>query len=602
MWTEENITELFKSKLKLIKNDPRLRVSTFSQREITPDDIPEYTEIYRESLRMCKDIALHSDPYPDTTEFYNRRFPRATDEEKKDRKDKSENKTLLYFSKAENEFAVIFADGNYQPIWKEQNSEDKQFNTRAYIESEYPVYGSLKSYYASVFLPEKIRDPNAVIVHKPVAFPAHNQPKITQAIIYGCDRIISFSHIKDATDHVLLLTDRKSKVLFGKRKQMVGLVYEFYDDTNIWKITQVGRQVDYTFDIEISYEHNLKNENGIPVFPCDKLKGTPITVGEEILYQSVLFPVIAHLNEAKADESNHTLVKDGFAKPLLWRITEFCTFCHNGKITGVNGEEDCKACKGTGKLVFSNQPGSVTDVMMPPKLNPNRPVPPTPPMGYVFPPVEGIESIRKGIKETIIDAFLLINIDVSGVLKVKTASEVILNLSQKSKMFEGFANEAYNCLQRSIAFIGTMRQKSFNPPVLDAPPSLALHTTTDLALEYNESTKFPEHYRLMVYKQLQSQRFGTADLNKTTLIIASDRLLTLSPLESSLKVAAGLAQKWEDILHTSASNILETVLEKNEKLFEMSVPDQVKLMHEEAKRLEPVAAGNGSTADLLDGG
>jgi hypothetical protein len=79
----------------------------------------------------------------------------------------------------------------------------------------------------------------------------------------------------------------------------------------------------------------------------------------------------------------------------------------------------------------------------------------------------------------------------------------------------------------------------------------------------------------IIYRYLQTLYFNdqtTASI--FNLIVRADRLLTLSNEAIALKMARGVVHDWEDILHTSAINFVNELIDENPKFLEQDLVKQ----------------------------
>ena len=86
-----------------------------------------------------------------------------------------------------------------------------------------------------------------------------------QPVFYRCDQVIYRMMGKE----YMILTDEHSPVEYGGGTKNIGFVMEFYDDTHIYRITQIGKLLDWQFEITVIFTHNYGNGCAITVASCN---------------------------------------------------------------------------------------------------------------------------------------------------------------------------------------------------------------------------------------------------------------------------------------------------------------------------------------------
>lgn len=588
MWKVEDIQELILTDIiPLIKKADN---SNPVKREKTK--LPEFNPVYIESVELAQMIELHSDNFPDTKDFFDLRAPKETEEEREQRKSKFEPVTKSAWMKAEDEYNRIFQEGNFSIIFEDQTEEDAQFKTQDYLSKDYPVYGSLLNYYQTVFKVKKNRDPNAVIAHKPTTIVPESEPENPIAVIYDSRQVIRFE-----PDHTLILLDEHS--LVGSRTQVrEGLIFEFYDDTNIWRIEQFGKKADFTFNFTIFFKHDLEE------VPTDKLKNVPCQRESDVIYESQFMPAVFILNNVLWDSSDFTLIKNAFAKPEKWAYAERCIKCTNGKISGGadgSSQIECPDCKGTTIVNISNAPGTVRNIVIPKGQLDNVTLPTPPLMGFVTPPVESLAFYRTEINDQIEYAFGQVGF-LPRSTGPRTATEIDREKTARYNQIFSFSNQVFKTLAKSIDWLGRMRQPNFQEPTIIPPKKFDLRTEEELVIEYNESKGQPEGVRRLIYRELLRVRFNSDETGrkKALTIERADRILTLDSLEMASQIALGLIAKWEGVLHTSASVFLAEAISEHDKdlkedqvkFLDLPMEERVLALETLAKAATPAAVGS----------
>lgn len=531
-------------------------------------ELPNYSPIYAETVTLQQEVAVHSEIKDFPEKLFKTKAPNESDEQWNYRKANYEPVTMPFWNRAVGVFNRVWNENNYEIKWTE-NDQQKEYFTKGY-----PEYGKITSYLESIVTRYKVNDPNAVLVIKPWYLPtvpdgeniklddSVEMPAV--AYIYCADKVCRFER-----DFALFLTDENSNVTVGERVENTGLVYELYDDQNIYKVTQTGKKNDWTFEVQVFYTH------GIGYLPCQRLKGLPIYKDGHLYYKSILYDATPLLNDALYDYSTNSISKVGAAFPIRWAITETCTYqgehgepCQNGRI--FTGDADgnvksqvCPGCKGSGRTnPFT--PMGIMEVRMPTEKFDN-PVPiPTPPGGFLGPDVKLLEFMGETVFNYIQQAFLLLNISVTpdrATGKVDTATGKQIDREELFSAIQTFSSEIFDLLGFTIDAIGKMRYGiNWKGPEISKPVNFAIRSESDLTTEIAEAktNNLPEAALRRLIKEYMNIRFtdSTADQAITDLIMQVDPIFTYAVPDIISGMGAGYIQKWEAELHKNINQYI----------------------------------------------
>ncbi len=578
MYTEEQIRILVTEKIEIFK------------KATAKKEVPEYTDVYKESIEYADRIAVHSEigKFPD--KLFRKRAPNQSPEEFDYMKANYKTTTFPIWAKFSGVLNRIWNDQNWSIVWPEGSDEARQ-----YVETDYPTYDSLEAYFKSIVTKLKEKDANAVLCIKPKELPIiqaeDGSYKVDEskeidpiAIIYASIQVLSYNE-----DHTLIELNEKSIVQYGQTTRKNGKIFEFYDDQNIWRVTQTGKETDYTFDYTIYWPH----QRGY--LPAKKLKGIPVQKETTVLYQSHFMSAIEPMDLVLLDSSYLQAAKAGHAFPHKWEYFDECDYgnvsgaCVGGKVYVDGNETDCPSCHGTGRKRQGTVLG-VTQVKAPNITDDSSKEIAIPPMGWVAPDSQILEFLRTEIGFNSNQALSILNLMTSN-SDVKGSDTALGKQIDREELFSfllSISNDLFNLYEFTNNAIIEMRYGEIDLPALSYPKNFSIRNESDLTMEIADAKKngLPDIAIRKLLEEYVRTRFSAQSQDKTAKVVDlafySDRLVTLTPLEIASKKLSGSVANWEDILHTSVYNFIE-VLATDPKFFEKSIEDQKAALIQMAK-------------------
>lgn len=589
MLNEIQIREILESKIEILKKAESKR------------KIPWFTEVYEESVEYAQRLAIHCNIglFPDS--LFKKRAPNQTDAEFDYLKATYKTTSFPIWERFMGFINRIWNDQNWSISWsnEESISISESEKPQSYFENEYPVFGSLESYYKNIVTPTKEKDANALMVHKPYYIPAKLNDA-NELIVDEGERIKPVACIYDAkqvigyldNEYALVKTHEKSFVQFGNTKVQEGLIFEFYDNENIWRIVQKGKKVDYQFDVFLYWNHALG------YVPFKKLGGKPIYRDKELLYQSHFMSAVEPMDDILLDSSYLRAIKAGHAFPHKWEYVDECEYsngesqCINGKIMHGGEEGDCPKCHGTGKSK-SSSPLGVYQVQVPTQrgtgTDPNLTIPP---FGWVSPDPQIMEFLRKEIDNNKSEALSILNLVSSSDVKGSdTALSKMIDREESFSFVLSISNQIFELFDFSHKVILQMRYgKEVELPVINYPKNFAIRNEVELTEELaNAKAKgLPEIAIRKILQDYMITRFNSQEeaMKAVDLTFYADRLICLSTQEIAQKKLGGTVANWEDILHTSIYYFIANSLFSDPKFFEKSIEEQSLIVVGMAKNKE----------------
>jgi hypothetical protein len=587
MYQQEEIQAIVNSKVEILKGAKHSK------------EIPEYTPVYVQSVDAFERISVHAEQGKFPARLFKKRAPNQTQDEFDYIESTYKNTTFPIWNRFNGFIGRIWNDQNWSIKFAENESLDSDA-PQEYLEKDYPTFKSLENYYKSIVTPVKEKDAMGVICHKPYYIPVKqndaNELVIDQtqrikpvACIYNSSQVVGFLE----SEYILIELNEKSIVEYGGYKKKDGLIYEFYDNENIWRIVQKGKQIDYIFDYFLYWNHALG------YLPADKLKGIPEQKEMEILYSSHFMAAVDTMDDITLDDSYLRIIKAGHAFPHKWEYVDDCDYqnewgdCRAGHIQTKKDEAfitmSCPKCHGTGKAK-SSSPLGVYQVKAPNQnANGGSPDMQIPPFGWVAPDPSIMEFLRK---ETVINeqkALSILNLSSpSDVKGSDTALGKQIDREESFSFVQDISNQNFELFEFSTKCILQMRYgANVELPVISYPKNFSIRNESELTEELaNAKTSgLPEIAIRKILSDYLITRFNAdvPTMKMVDLTFYADRLICLSTTEVAQKKLSGAVANWEDILHTSIYSFIAELIVTDPLFFDKDIEEQKKLVIEKAK-------------------
>jgi len=532
---------------------------------------PAYNPTYNESVELYEKIAVHAEgKFPSL--MFRKKAPNEDDEVHKYREYIYKPRTMSLWERGLATIQRIWNENNYSiSAWDES---PKDAMPKDYFLKDYLGYNSIINYFQSIVTDWKLKDANAVLAVKPRMIPLKNDSnsdlrfddtKLIEpvAIIYRSEQIMSYDE-----SHLFVLTDQKSEVIAGDKKVNDGLIFEFYDNKNIWTIAQTGEKTDNKFQIEIYYNHSLN------YLPCWKLKGKSLQRLNDILYYSYFMSAVPNLDAVTCNYSNLDMSFYFCVYPHKWEIVEKCNVkgCVNGMVYVDGKEVACKNCAGTGKMKMTT-PTGVTQIQMGTNISPGAGDVPIPPFGFVSPQTESLRLIKEQIQQDIAESFSFLNINVSpsNVVGSETALGKMIDREELFSFLLRISGELFELLNNTVKAIGKMRYgEKFVMPEIKPPVTFEIRSEKELIEEINQAreAKLPLPAFKMLIAEWIRKRFNNNMYIEKIIDIAFryDSLITFTEQEIAVKLGSKQIELWEVVLHKDIYKYLEAMDLEDKKI------------------------------------
>lgn len=575
--------------------------------------IPKFNPVYEDTVKLKERIAVHSEfgklPY----DMIKKRGPFEDDAQYKYRVDNWSSVTMPDYNEGLSQLNRIMNASNYSINWKPDAQEFKE-----YFETKILSFRSIETFFEQIVLPTKINDPNALLVHKPLYLPTKevvengelavkfDDTKLLEImpVIVPCDKVVRWYEGLLA----IIILPEKSLVKEGNKLVKEGVIFEIYDQNNIYRVEQTGKRYEFTFsDPYTYYSHNLG------YLPCERLKGFPVQKDVYTYYQSYYINAIPSLDSALYLNSNIDMSTINHMHPQRVEVVSKCPemHCIEGWVTEFIDDKEsrrkCSVCNGSGTLSRVGPMMVKQHVLQTGISNDENPAAPFPGVAYVTPDPSGLDFAFKKYQHDIDRAFkfLQVNKSNSNVKGTETALGKQIDRDALFTFLMRISNELFDLLSFSYKCIGEMRwsKDKFQAPEVSPPTSFQIRSEFDLLEELTEAKKagLPEIALREVIKQTMNKRFSSQEqLEKATnLIMAVDRFVTLNNIEIQSKVSAKLALPYEAVLHDSASAFIIDAVTQDDKFFAKDFTDQKNIIIEMAKlKATEIAAAQPQTGTV----
>ena len=595
MLDEKKIRDLLSKiipELKKIDNAER------QKRKINPVFYPSYPIIND----FMERISIHAEigKFPD--KLFAERSPNQEEKEFNHVKKNYKQITLPIFSDYISTITRLFHDANWNIDYVEDEPQYKENTFQKYVTEQIKNYGSLENFVKFIISQKKAIDANGIIAVKPhTIFTKKNgeeliiaSDKLTEPIpvYYSSKKIVAFKQ----DEYAMIMLDDKSMINYGGVQKKMGYKFEFYDDQNIWLIEQTGKFIDYEFSMLIYYNHEC---NFVPVI---KLMGIPQVIEEEgIIWQSPFLYVTDILDIIALNHSNLQMSIDTCVYPYRVMIGDVCEWkdtdgniCCDGMITNKNNKTfECPSCHGTG---LRSRISPLGTMLLKPKtrLEDGDSTFTQKPLEYISPQTTTLEFLENKIAKDEEKARKILHLQTSNsIIKGSenlTATGMTLDLKAMYAFIKTISDQTFFIWEFISNTIGFMRYgKNFKNPKFTYPITFDFVTESDIIAQLKTAIDGglpPFIIHSIIYKYLQILYFNDV---KTVLIfkliVKTDRLLTLSNEQIALKVARGTVHDWEEILHTSAINFVNELIDENPNFLKQDFIIQKKQLIAKAKAI-----------------
>lgn len=561
---------------------------------------PELWEGYNEAVGNYISVCTHAEKNTFPSHLFSARNPNQSPEEFDWMKANYKQVTLPVFTDYMNTRGRAWHKSNWQIQYKEDANVFQELGLRQYIEEDLPMYSNLTHFTTQILSRQKAKDPEGVICIKPSYIPLK---EVEEGLTMDDEQILEpapyYYNVKNVwefnSDYALILQNDRSFVDYGNKSEQIGRIFELYDDTNIWRITQVGKYVDHTFEIQLYFNHNSGK------IPVTKLKGTPKIVNNTIRYESHFLPAVDNLDLVLLDSSYLFASKCKSAFPFTIIAGNECEFtdqdgnrCMGGHVAYYDEDlqqsrsYQCPSCNGSGlKARISPLGELVYDPKNADENTSSRDF-----IKYVAPDPKIMEFLRKEIELNTTTARTILHLtntkDQAQGQENSSATRDALEDKALLSFVKSIADQEFWLFEWMIDHIGWQRYgELYQKPNLIKPTTFDFTTEEDYINQLSmaiQSGAPPMIRKQILIKYLMSVYANEEKTAKVfELLIQADRLLDCTSDEITVKMARGTVQKWEDVLHTSAQSLITEIELENPDFLDEEMDVKVQALIEKAK-------------------
>jgi len=565
------------------------------------DGKADWGKLYKKATEHAEEIEVHScGDFPN--KLIGANFPGETEEERVYRKTSFQPITKPYWKKALRTVNRVWAEQNYSIDWADEKA-------KKYFLEDFPMDNDVRNYFKSIVTEAKISEPNGVCVldfDLPVKELANGELVIDDRIeispyptVYESEDVLMY----EKNDFTLCLSGEKSIVEYGGKKEKSGMVLYLYDNENIYRIQQIGKKVDWQFELSVYYNHALG------YLPAWKLKGTPEEIiQDEVYYESYFAPALPHLNEAVIIHSTNKSVRNKVSYPTRAYYDQPCTNkeCNHGKVWHDDKQMSCSTCGGTGSVKFSpfrdyvhELPTATSDTGKDSVAFPG--------FAYVSPDGTIIKDNEEVIDKYLETAFLFLNINVNAQGNAKglndpTATKSKIDRDEQYISMLDISNELFWLLQQFLNAAYKIRYNKESPIKVKPPTNFDLISTDELSTRLGEAKKagLSDLAITEFTLQLFEQEFPQTVSRKAEIAAYSDVLFVKETADISILQTNGNVAKWQVLLHVNFERYVNEIMESGKDIMQMELKEIDAILVERAKKDEAeLSAGQNSAANII---
>ena len=624
MYSEKKITDLASEVFQLWK---KVNTNYNVKRKDYKEICPEYWEGYHLACSYAEHIETHAVVGKFPEKLFKERSPNQTEKEQKYIRDTYKQITLPVFV----DYVSTITRGDnannesidYQPDAPQYEGE---LSLQEYLEHDIKDYGSLEVWRKNVLPSIKSVDANGIIVVKPYFIPTINPEEDTEEVM-DPDKLLEplpfYYKVKDlvsyeSDEYYMVQLEEKSWVFTGATQEQIGKIYEFIDEENIWRVVQVGKYNEGTFQTELYFNHA---EGEVPVTP---LMGIPTVYDKRVIWQSPFLYSVDLLDLVVLNHSNLQVSINTCVYPYAVAIGSECKYeykakdgmiqkCNDGMIwdSMTEHEKICPSCEGSG-LKDRRSPMGVMLLRSGNAREPGEETFKNKPLEFISPDVTALQFLEDKIAKDEAKARAILHLQTSN-STIKgtenlTATGMTLDVQAMSSFIKSVSDQVWDIYEFVIDRIGWQRYgEAYNKPVIVAPQTFEFLTAEDYMNQVAEAVKAglpPFMVRSIILKYLQTIFYNQAESIKVFEVVTSaDRILTLDSQDVAIGLAKGTIAKWEAVLHDSSVEIIEELILENTKFLELELGekiDQLKTRAQEMTAAIPSTTPQTTTAQTIN--
>lgn len=530
--------------------------------------------------------------YPER--LFKERAPNQTEQEAAYMKANFKQVTLSHYEDYQNSILRALHENNWTIRYgnAEDEQDERTNDFQNYVNTGLEEFGSLLNYVRYIVPKVKTLDAMGLMVVLPKTI--DTVPGADGAEVIDPDGEIKPvpQYIKvedvwgfDYDSWYLWLTNEKSEVLRGSEKVKQGLVLMMVDDTNVYKIIQVGEKYKFTFRIDTWWQH------GLGYAPAMHLRGNPKEEDGAMLWQSPYLSACEPLDQVLLDTSYLGASKAKCVFPHKVMIGDECEFvepetgskCRGGILEWYVGDDpdsrtlrqrNCPNCKGTG---MKSRLGPLGELLVrPPNRLDDRGEAPISgnALTFVAPDVTSLEFLRSEIMDNTTSARTMMHLSTEQPMTggdKKTATESGLDNKSHYAFIKPISDQVFDLYEFILVATGEERYGTeFTGISLTRPTSFDVRGESDMYAEIKDGRKDadlpPPMIDSLVWKLIKARtQSDPEELMVMETLAAADDLFANSTASIQFQLSQQAIEKWQLVLHTQALSIYDE-LARTDKL------------------------------------
>lgn len=589
------------------------RKKTIKRDEWTPAEYQPYHESYILAAKWFDELKPHTQKGYFPESLFAKRAPNETPKETTYIRENYQQVTLTIFKDFIETNGRALHRNNWSITYDRADQDKGELSLQEYL-NNLPLYGSLEAFTFQYLPPLKYADAEGVVVIMPKVIPTE-QTSTGEVIIsesefinpvpefFHCTRVVL------KTDELVVIeSDELVDVFYGDYPKREGLVFYAFDKNTIFRIYQIGKKVDWKFNVEVFWNHN------IGIIPVRTVGGVSTKIDDINIQLSPYSFVVPPLNDVIIDSTMLRGIKATCGYPYRIMIGDKCQFMikHNGESISCDGGyhfydgtlHTCTSCNGTG---MTDRVSPYGTLLINPKSileDGDKGIDPTKAMFYAAPSVDMPKFIREEIQRNEQAAYNTLHIkrveeQATGGAP-KTATETIGEQKALMASIEQNTKQLFELFRWEIKVIAYMRNGVDTPlPIVHEPTRFDIFIESDdikLIKDAMDAGMPTFVIQTMIYNYLKKAYYTDQNaLRLFTLISSADRLFAMGKDEITQKKSQRLIDDWEVILHDSAIAFVNELIMADETFLNNELNDQIAALIDLAKQKTALIPKQAST-------
>lgn len=582
--------------------DSKLNQSKFKDdTEYTLKHLPEFYPAYKTLVEQSWRVRIHAEVGAFPERLFASRAPNMEEKEYKYLRENYKQTTLPVFVDYLSSNTRCFNDGNWDIRYQEEADYLKKSNATFYdyVEKGIKTMTSLENFVKFLLPSYKAIDPNGIVAVRPAEIPTIqvgdtmivDDTRLPEPQPYYYPVMRCLSDPKHDHDYVIVESAEKSPVEYGGQKNaMKGHIFEVYDQENIYIVKQVGKFQDYIFEISLFFKHNQG------YVPASRLMGMPKVSGESLVWQSPFLFACDLLDLALMNKNYLQCSQANVLFPYRVMLGSKCRHKHtfaNGQIQPCSDgyifnpetatDMQCPKCNGMGLVNRVSPLGQMLlypeDVFSQGESNVS-----VRPYEVIDPATASSEFVLKVIDADILKAYDVLKIrpasqaQGAGIGADGTATGAIMDVKAQMQSAKLFSDQIFYIYEFLLESIGLQRYGAeFKKPVVSYPVTCDFYTEGDYIslISQLQNAKVPPAILENIFKKYLRALYYNESItaNVFELIKSTDRLFILNSEQAQFKEKLGQVEKWEIVLHDSATIFIDQLIAENKDAEMCAVDD-----------------------------